>query len=257
MVFYYAVFFLLGLVIGSFLNVCIYRVPRGKSIVHPPSACPGCGKPIRPWHNIPVLSYLVLGGRCSECGARISPRYPLVEFLNAALYVAVLYHFGPTAKGVTVMALMSVFVVVTFIDLDFRIIPDGITLPGIVAGLLLGPLAMGTETADSVLGVLAGGGLLYLVGVFGKLVLGKDGMGGGDIKLMAMVGGFIGWRLALLSIFMGSVMGSLVGVPLIALKVMKRDTMIPFGPFLVAGAALSIFFGDRLIGWYGGLLYPR
>jgi len=257
MFFYYAVFLALGLVIGSFLNVCIYRLPRGKSIVSPPSACPGCGKPIRPWHNVPVLSYVWLRGRCSSCGGRISPKYPLVELLNAALYLMVLYRFGATAKGVTVMALMSAFVVVTFIDLDFRIIPDGITLPGIALGLVLGPLAMGTGMVDSMLGVVAGGGLLYLVGVFGKLVLGKEGMGGGDVKLMAMVGGFIGWRLVLLSIFLGSVMGSLVGVPLIALRVMRRDTMIPFGPFLVVGAAVSIFFGDGLIDWYGGFLYLR
>jgi len=255
MFFLYVLCACLGLVIGSFLNVCIYRVPAGRSIVSPGSSCPGCNTPIKPWHNIPVISYLLLRGRCSSCGMRISPRYPLVELLNALAYVFTLHQFGPTAKSVVVMALMSTFIVVTFIDLDHRIIPNGITLPGMVAGLVLGPLAMGTGMLGSVLGLVAGGGLLYAVMVLGRVVLKKDGMGGGDVKLMAMVGGFIGWKLILLSIFIGSFVGSLVGVPLIALKVIDRNTMIPFGPFLVAGSAFSIFYGSRLIGWYGGLYY--
>jgi len=186
---------------------------------------------------------------------RISPRYPLVEALNALAYVFTLHQFGPTAKAVVVMALMSTFIVVTFIDLDHRIIPNGITLPGMAAGLVLGPLAMGTGILGSVLGLVAGGGLLYTVMVLGRVALKKEGMGGGDVKLMAMVGGFIGWKLVLLSIFIGSFVGSLVGVPLIALKVIDRNTMIPFGPFLVAGSVFSIFYGSSLIGWYGGLYY--
>jgi leader peptidase (prepilin peptidase) / N-methyltransferase len=255
MAFLYALCSGMGLIIGSFLNVCIYRVPAGLSIVSPGSSCPGCNTPIRPWHNIPVISYLLLGGRCASCGMRISPRYPLVETLNALAYVFTLHQIGPSARAVVVMALMSAFIVIAFIDLDHRIIPNGITIPGMAAGLVLGPLVMGTGVLGSVLGLVAGGGLLYGVMVFGRVVLKKEGMGGGDVKLMAMVGSFIGWKLVLLSIFIGSFAGSIVGVPLIALKVIDRDTMIPFGPFLVAGSVFSIFYGTSLIGWYGGFYY--
>jgi leader peptidase (prepilin peptidase)/N-methyltransferase len=252
MTFAYAAFIGLGLLIGSFLNVCIYRVPIGKSIVFPPSSCPECGSHIKPWHNIPVISYIFLGGRCASCGAGISPVYPVVETLNALLYAAALYRFGYGLRGLVVMALMSAFVVVTFIDLKHQIIPDGITLPGIIIGFALGPAAFGTGMLDSALGVVAGGGLLMFASMVGSVVLGKESMGGGDIKLMAMVGGFVGWKMVLVSIFIGSVIGSAVGVPLIAFKVIKRDTLIPFGPFLVAGSAIVIFFGPEIFAWYGG-----
>lgn len=239
-----------GLAIGSFLNVCIYRVPLGKSISFPPSACPSCGARIKPYHNIPVIGYVILGGRCHSCGGRISAMYPAVELLNGLLYVAALYWFGPTVKAVGAMLLLSVMVVVTFIDLEHRIIPDGITLTGIPLGLVLGPLVFGTPFLDSVIGVLAGGGLLLGVGVLGSMALGKEGMGGGDVKLMAMVGAFLGWKMALVSIFIGASLGSFVGVPLILFKVMDRGTMIPFGPFLAVGSAVALFFGDDMLYWY-------
>src|SRR5512135_925778 len=144
MAFLYVLTSIVGLVIGSFLNVCIYRVPRDKSIVYPPSSCPACGSGIKPYHNIPVLSYIWLKGRCASCGARISIKYPAVEALNALLYVAAFYRFGVSLQTPLVMALLSAFIVVTFIDLEHQIIPDEITLPGIVLGLLLGPLVMHT-----------------------------------------------------------------------------------------------------------------
>lgn len=239
-----------GLAIGSFLNVCIYRVPLGKSISFPPSACPSCGAGIKPYHNIPVIGYVILGGRCHSCGGRISARYPAVELLNGLLYVAALYWFGPTVKAAGAMLLLSVMVVVTFIDLEHKIIPDGITLTGIPLGLVLGPLVFGTPFLDSVIGVLAGGGLLFGVGVLGSMALGKEGMGGGDVKLMAMVGAFLGWKMALVSIFIGAFLGSFVGVPLILFKVMDRHTMIPFGPFLAIGSVVALFFGDEMLYWY-------
>lgn len=244
----YVAVFAFGLVIGSFLNVCIYRIPKGKSIVNPPSSCPGCNSQIKPIHNIPVLSYIMLGGRCDFCGAKISLIYPAIELLNAFAYVMVAARFGFNGQSALIMGLMSVFIVVTFIDLEHKIIPDGITLPGIVLGLLLGPLVFKISFIDSLLGVIIGGGLFFLIAV-----VSRGGMGGGDIKLIAMMGGFFGWKAVLLTIFLGSAFGAAVGVALMVFKGMHRKTPIPFGPFLVAGAVAAIFWGGGLLEWYGGL----
>ncbi|MGC2424564.1 MAG: prepilin peptidase [Nitrospirota bacterium] len=248
--------FLIGLVVGSFLNVCIYRVPRRRSIVSPPSACPNCGSKIKPWHNIPVLSYILLRGRCAHCGAGISPRYPLIELLNALFYVAALHRFGFRPASFLIMALISAFIVVTFIDLEHQIIPDGITLPGIVLGLILGPLVLRNPAVpwhigfiNSLLGMVVGGGIFYLIAV-----LSRGGMGGGDIKLIAMIGAFLGWKGVLLTIFVGSLLGAVVGIWLMVFKGMKRKTPIPFGPFLVAGAMAAIFCGSAFLHWYGRLV---
>ncbi|HLB25247.1 MAG TPA: A24 family peptidase [Nitrospirota bacterium] len=250
MPFAYPAVFLFGLLIGSFLNVCIYRLPRDRSIVSPPSSCPACGAGIKPYHNVPVISYLWLRGRCASCGARISARYPAIELLNALAYVAALYRFGPGAGAFVVMAVLSAFIVVTFIDLEHQIIPDEITLPGIALGLVLGPVVFKTGIINSVLGVLAGGGLFYLIAV-----VSKGGMGGGDIKLMAMIGAFFGWKPALVTIFFGSLLGAVVGIGLMLFRGMHRKTPIPFGPFLVAGAVITIFRGGELLEWYGGLRF--
>lgn len=250
MLFLYATVFAFGLIIGSFLNVCIYRVPKGKSIINPPSSCPACNSQIKPIHNIPVLSYILLRGRCDFCGNKISLIYPAIELLNAIAYVMVAARFGFNEQSALVMALMSVFIMVTFVDLEHKIIPDGITLPGIVLGLLLGPLVFKISFINSLLGVIVGGGLLFLVAVASR-----GGMGGGDIKLTAMMGGFIGWKAVLLTIFLGSAFGAAVGIGLMAFKGMHRKTPIPFGPFLVAGAVAAIFWGGGLLEWYGGLRF--
>ena len=244
----YAAVFAFGLIIGSFLNVCIYRIPKGKSIVNPPSSCPGCNSQITPVHNIPVLSYIFLRGRCAYCGTKISPIYPAIELLNAVTYIMVAAKFGFDEKSALIMALMSVFIVVTFIDLEHKIIPDGITIPGIALGLLLGPLVFKISFINSLLGVVVGGGLFFLIAV-----VSRGGMGGGDIKLIAMMGGFIGWKAVLLTIFMGSAFGATVGIGLMVFKGMHRKTPIPFGPFLVAGAVAAIFWGGGILEWYGGL----
>ncbi len=246
----YVVVFVFGLLIGSFLNVCIYRIPMGKSIVSPPSSCPKCNSQIKPIHNIPVLSYILLRGRCSTCGTKISLIYPAIELLNAIAYTLVAVRFGFNEQSALIMALMSTFIVVTFIDLEHKIIPDGITLPGIALGLLLGPLVLKMSFIDSLLGVIIGGGLFFLIAV-----LSRGGMGGGDIKLIAMIGGFIGWKGVLLTIFLGSVFGATVGIGLMVIKGMHRKTPIPFGPFLVAGAVVAIFWGGGFLEWYGGLHY--
>ncbi|MFO0754706.1 MAG: prepilin peptidase [Thermodesulfovibrionales bacterium] len=253
--------FLFGLVVGSFLNVCIYRLPRDMSIISPPSACPRCSTPIRPWENIPLASYLFLRGRCRTCGERISPRYPLVELGNGLLYWAVLAAFGAGWHLPFLFALVSALVVITFIDLDFQIIPDRITLPGIVIGLIgasfLLPDPFGrtspalTDPAlivgfrNSLIGLLAGGGLFYFIAVASR-----GGMGGGDIKMMAMVGAFMGWKSILLTTFIGSLTGSAVGIFLMLFRGKGRKAKIPFGPFLAFGSLVSLFFGGIIIRWY-------
>lgn len=246
----YAAVLLFGLLIGSFLNVCIHRLPKGESIVSPPSSCPGCGSRIKPYHNIPVISYIALGGRCASCGCRISPRYPLVELLNALLYVAALYRFGPTPQALVVMLLLSAFVVVLFIDLDHMIIPNEITYAGIPLGLLLGPLVLHTGFINSLLGAVVGGGVLFGVAALVELVIKKESLGFGDVKLIAMIGAFTGWKTALLTIFLGSLLGSAVGITLVLSKKIERRTLIPFGPFLVVGAVFAIFFGENIIKLY-------
>jgi leader peptidase (prepilin peptidase)/N-methyltransferase len=252
MTFFYIVTFIFGLVIGSFLNVCIYRLPRDKSVVFPPSSCPGCNARIKPYHNIPVISYLLLGGKCASCGTRISPIYPAVELLNGLMYMAVLYRFGLTGQAVLIMAIVSTFIVITFIDIEHRIIPNEITYPGIPLSLLLGPLVLHTGFLNSFIGAVAGGGFLFGVSFLVSAIIKMETLGFGDVKLIAMVGGLLGWKLTLLTIFLGSALGSVAGIGLIYIKKMDRRAMIPFGPFLVFGALVSLFFGQEIIDWYFG-----
>jgi len=249
----YVIIFVIGAVIGSFLNVCIYRVPRNLSIVSPPSRCPSCNTPIKPYDNIPVLSYILLGGKCRVCKAGISFRYPLVEVLNAVLYVFVIYRFGFAWHTVIYGILCSALVVITFIDLDFQIIPDVITLPGILIGIVAGSLLMPDPFMRSsllgfkasVIGLLTGGGLFYAIAV-----LSRGGMGGGDIKMMAMVGALMGWKSVLLTIFLGSLTGAVFGIFLMISQGKGRKTKIPFGPFLALGTVITLFYGQEIFSWY-------
>lgn len=244
---------LFGLFMGSFLNVCIYRMPRGQSVVFPSSRCPACGMPIRPWDNIPVLSFLLLRGKCRRCGARISPRYPLVEGTTAALFLLVYYRFGWGWHLPVLLAFVSAMVVVTFIDLDFQIIPDRITLGLLPLWLLAGSLVLPDpfmREADlgwkvALIGAASGFGLFYLIAV-----LSRGGMGGGDIKLMAGVGSVLGWKGVLMTTLVGSVSGALAGIALMALKGKGRKAKIPFGPFLALGAVMSLLIGQEVLGWY-------
>ncbi len=245
-----------GALIGSFLNVCIYRLPRGESIVWPGSHCPSCGKAIEYYDNIPLLSYLWLAGRCRACGASIPVRYPLVEAANAAGYLAILSTFGPTWTTVFYAVLFSALLVVAGTDLTHKIIPNVVTLPGIVLGLFGAATVLPVGLINAVLGIAVGGGILWALAWASPYLFGKEGMGGGDIKLLAMIGAFLGWKPALLTIMVGSLAGSVIGVSLIALRLMKRDDYIPFGPFLVLGALLSMFFAQPLLDWYQGLLSP-
>lgn len=249
----YIIVFIFGSIVGSFLNVCIYRLPRNMSILAPSSRCPSCNTPIRPYDNIPILSYILLYGRCRVCKAAISLRYPMVEILNAFLYVLVYWRFGFDWHTVIYLAFCSTLIVITFIDLDFQIIPDRITLPGIAIGFVMGSLLMPDPfirysllgIKSSIIGLLSGGGLFYAIAA-----LSRGGMGGGDIKMMAMVGSLMGWKSVLLTTFMGSLTGAVFGVLLMILKGKGRKTKIPFGPFLAIGSVITLFFGQEILYWY-------
>jgi leader peptidase (prepilin peptidase)/N-methyltransferase len=246
----------LGALVGSFLNVCIFRLPRSESIAWPGSHCPSCLQPIAFYDNIPLLSYLCLGGHCRACGAPISIRYPIVEATNSIGYLTILWSFGPSWTAVLYALLFSALVVVTGTDLTHKMIPNVITLPGVVVGLLGAVTVLPVGVINSILGLTVGGGLLWILAWLSPYLFGKEGMGGGDIKLLAMIGAFLGWKPALLTIMIGSLAGSIIGIGLITLRIIKRDDYIPFGPFLVLGALLSMFFAQPLLDWYQGLLGP-
>ncbi len=248
---------LFGAVVGSFLNVCIHRLPKHESIVWPGSQCPSCGGAIAWYDNIPIVSYVILAGRCRRCGGSISWRYPVVETANAAGYAAILWWFGLSWEAAVYAVLYSALLVVTAIDLVHYIIPNVITLPGIVLGLVSSATVLPVGILNAGLGMVVGGGLLWVLAWLSPYVFGKEGMGGGDIKLLAMIGAFLGWKPTLLTIMIGALVGSVVGVALIALKVMRRDQYLPFGPFLALGALVALFFHQDLIGWYVGLIGPH
>jgi leader peptidase (prepilin peptidase)/N-methyltransferase len=250
--------FALGAVVGSFLNVCIARLPERKSIVRPGSRCPSCNTPIGWYDNIPLISFMILRGKCRQCGSRISWQYPLVELLTGILFVLLFREFTNAIALTVYLVFVCSLVVVTFIDLKHYIIPDEISIPGVIIGLALslvparwtGGQMLSHSFLDSLIGCLVGGGVLYLTALFSLAVFKKEGMGGGDIKLLAMVGAFLGWKFALMTIIIGSMLGAMVGVTLILLRMRNRTDYIPFGPYLAAGAVLSLLYGERLLWWY-------
>ncbi|MBF0606643.1 MAG: prepilin peptidase [Candidatus Magnetobacterium sp. LHC-1] len=254
--YFYAVFLTTGLAIGSFLNVCIYRLPLELSVVSPPSHCPNCNRPIAFWQNIPLLSYIFLLGRCYYCKQGISLRYPLVELLNGLFWVFAFHRFGLTWHCLFYVVLLSVLIVITFIDIDHQIIPDVITLPGVIAGVVAANFILPDlyghggvlGLKGSVIGLLVGGGMFYLIAVFSK-----GGMGGGDIKLMAMLGAMFGWKHALLVTFIGSFTGSVYGLALIVLAGKGRKTKVPFGPFLAGASVVALFYGRDILMLYLGV----
>jgi leader peptidase (prepilin peptidase)/N-methyltransferase len=242
--------FLLGTAIGSFLNVCIYRLPKEESVVTPRSRCPACETPIRAVDNIPLLSFVLLRGRCRACGNPISWRYPLVEALTGILFALAATWFGITLQAVFLLTFLCGLIVVSFVDLDHQIIPNAITLPGIPLGLLAGILLGEPPFLDRVIGMLVGAGFLYLVLFYAGALYGQEAMGEGDLNLIALVGAFLGWKAVALTILLGCLFGSVVGLILIAMRRMGRRQHIPFGPFLSLGAVVSLFWGERLIAWY-------
>ena len=255
---FYLILFVFGAVIGSFLNVCIYRIPRNQSIIWPASRCTSCSNPINFYDNVPIFSYFLLRGRCRSCKAKISGRYPLVEALNAFFYLLVFWRYGLAWSSAIYFVFCSALIVITFIDYDFQIIPDRITLPGIPIGLVAGsfilpdPFLRATSLGliASVIGAAAGFSFFYLVAFLSLRILKKEGMGGGDIKLMAMVGAFLGWKAVLLTTFLGSFFGAIIGVGLMVFLGREKGSLIPFGPFLAMGALISLFFGQEILVWY-------
>jgi leader peptidase (prepilin peptidase)/N-methyltransferase len=243
--------FLLGLIVGSFLNVCIYRLPAKQSIVFPASSCPNCKEPIKAYDNIPLLSYFLLKGRCRYCGESISWQYPAVELATGLLFLGLAYKWGFDLKTLIYAILICALIIVSVIDIYYQIIPDKITLPGIGLGLLMAFLSLLTiNWVHALLGLSVGGGILYVAAF-----LSRGGMGGGDIKLAALIGVFLGWENMLLTIFASVLLGSLAGVTLMLFKGKGRKDKIPFGPFLALGALISIFWGKEIIAWYLHVAY--
>jgi leader peptidase (prepilin peptidase)/N-methyltransferase len=240
-----------GLCIGSFLNVVIYRLPKGKSIVFPGSSCTKCGHKIKWYENIPVLSYIFLLGKCSKCKDKISVQYPIVEILTAGVLWGLFARFGLVPLTFIYFALFSSLIVCSFIDLEIQEIPDVITLPGIVIGLLISviypDILGGTRLLalkTSFLGVIAGGGSLLCLGMFGELIFKKEAMGGGDIKLLAMIGAFLGWQIAILTFFIAPFFG--IGAGIIA-KIKKGDEYIPYGPHIVIASFVCLLWSDKIL----------
>lgn len=317
----YAFMCVLGLLFGSFLNVCIYRIPRvhfrlteevlarlreqipqeilarleslkdqdyctedeffealratigeealaryeaplfkqaflrRESIVFPGSHCPVCHAPIRAWENIPLFSFLLLRGRCRACGTKISWRYPLVELLTGVLFVGITVRFGLTLQTPVYLLFVCALIAITFIDFDHQIIPDVISIPGLVVGLAASFfLPIGWQQAG--LGALVGGGIIIAIVYIGPLIFKQEAMGWGDVKLMAMIGAFVGWEMALLTLFLASISGALVGVAAAALQKTSLKSYIPFGPFLCFGAFVSLVWGPQLFAWYWQLVTP-
>jgi len=237
--------FLVGTIIGSFCNVCIYRLPKKRSIVLPRSFCPHCESPIRSLDNIPIISFILLRGRCRNCRKRIPYKYPMVELFTGISFLSLYLTFGLSFIFAAYAILLSSLIIVTVIDLEYKIIPDVITLPGIIIGLILSLFILPIPFINSLIGIMIGGGFFYLIAI-----VSKGGMGGGDIKLIAMIGAFLGWEGTLVTILMGSLIGSIIGIALIITKKKKRRDPIPFGPFLALGAVISIFWGKDLLYWY-------
>ena len=245
-------FALLGLVIGSFLNVCIHRLPQRKSIVSPASSCPRCGYVLRWYDNIPVLSYLALRGRCRGCKAPISLRYPIVELVTMGVFVAHYLVFGLDIMLVPRLLFACALIVLFAIDLEHHLLLDVITLPGIVVGLAFS-LMLPPGIVSAAIGVLVGGGILWLIGEAYYRYAGEEGMGGGDVKMLAMIGAFLGWKLAVLTLVFSSLAGSIVGLAVIASRRGGMKYALPYGTFLAIGALVASLFGDPIVTWYTGL----
>lgn len=245
--------FFVGAAIGSFLNVCIYRIPLNKSIIRPGSACPWCGHNIRWFENIPIISFIFLKGRCSACNHSISLRYPLVETIMGCLSILLWQRFPLQADFFIYLAFCSAMVVIAFIDLDHMIIPDIISLPGIIIGFALSFVSHQINWQQSLLGILLGWGLFYAVAYLFYLVTKKEGLGGGDIKLLAMIGAFLGWQAIPFVIFLSAFIGAIIGIgALIYTKLSnkERQDQIPYGPFLAGAAICYLFYGQIIIAWY-------
>lgn len=241
---------LVGLALGSFLNVCIIRLPRDQSLVRPPSTCPSCGRRIGWRDNIPVVSWLVLRGRCRQCGQAISIQYPLVEAATGIIWVAAAVAYGLTLGALGAALFSTILLGIAVTDARHYLIPDEFTIGGLGLGLVLAIAGGAATFMDAVIGAAVGFGLLYAVAFLGSWLFKEEAMGGGDIKMMAMVGAFVGWRGVVLTLFGGALLGLLIFVPF----TLKKKRLVPFGVFLALAAALTFVFGDAIVAWYGHFL---
>jgi leader peptidase (prepilin peptidase)/N-methyltransferase len=249
----------MGAIVGSFLNVVIHRYPIEESIVFPPSRCPECRARIRWFDNVPILSYVWLRGRCRDCRAPISPRYPLVELANALFYLAIFLHTGPTPGFLLIAAFVSMIVVLIYIDAEIQILPDVVDLPGIAVGIAVGALGLGnvypaitvsSSIVDALIGALAGAGIIVAVIAAYWLVRRVEGMGQGDIKMLAMIGAGLGWRAVPGVLLLAAVCGTLIGVPIALRSDRGMQLPLPFGVFLGLATLGVLFFGQTLSEWY-------
>ncbi len=262
--FLYVVIFILGLIIGSFVNVLIYRIPEGKSIVTPPSSCTSCGNRLTALDLVPVFSYIFLRGKCRHCGERISPRYPLIELLTAVIFVVLFSQFGLTVPFFAYAYLMMILIAVFFIDIDHRIIPNGLVLAGLAGGLVFfiyncfNPMAGifgDSKWWTPLAGILPGSGFLLLIAILGSLIYRtEDAMGMGDVKLMAPIGLFLGWKLGIAALAVSILLGGLISMALMLFGIKKRRDTVAFGPFIVIGAFVTIMWGWNLVWWFYGYM---
>jgi leader peptidase (prepilin peptidase) / N-methyltransferase len=241
----------LGLCIGSFLNVCIHRLPKGESLVRPPSRCPNCGYSLRWYHNLPIVSWVALRGRCAGCRAPISARYPAVELITAMLWVLIVWLTPQGWLLASRLVLGTALIVLFMIDLEHHILPNSITLPGIVVGFAFSLVAP-PGPFDAFLGILVGGGVLYGIALAYYLIRKEEGMGMGDVKMLAMIGAFLGWRAVLVTLVLSSFAGALVGVVMMATQRGSMRYALPFGTFLAIGALVAMLTGEPVIQWYMG-----
>jgi leader peptidase (prepilin peptidase)/N-methyltransferase len=239
--------FIFGAAIGSFLNVCIFRLPAETSIVKPRSQCPHCKHPLRYYDNIPLISFFFLRGKCRDCGGAISWRYPLVELITALLALLLFLKFGLTLSFLIYFIFTAVLIVITFIDLDHQIIPDILTLPGIPIFFLAAIFLVKIPWMEALIGLLIGGGVLLAIAFVYELLTKREGMGGGDIKLLAMIGGFLGWKSLIFILLFSSLAGAIVGITAMIIKKQDMKYAVPFGPFLSAAAVAYLFWGEAFM----------
>lgn len=237
-----------GSLLGSFLNVCVYRIPRDESVIRPRSRCPSCQTPIVWYDNVPVISWLLLQGRCRKCQVRIGVRYPIIELLMAGVWTGSIAWLGPTVAALSAALLTTLLVGILLTDAEHMIIPDEFSLGGLGAGVGLSLAPGGLSPVQSLAGAALGFGLMWTAGTVGKWWAKREAMGGGDLKMMAMVGSFLGWRGVLLTVFLGSLVGALVFLP--ALLRRERFREVPFGVFLAMGGVAALVAGDRIAAWY-------
>jgi leader peptidase (prepilin peptidase)/N-methyltransferase len=239
-----------GAIVGSFLNVCIIRLPKEESIIIPGSHCPQCNHPIKFYDNIPLISYLLLGGKCRYCQRSISAQYPLVEGTTAISSLLLFLKYGLSLSYFFYFSFVAALIIITVIDLYHQIIPDVISIPGIGVGLLGALIIPHITFFNSLLGILLGGGSLFVVATFYQWLFKREGMGGGDVKLLAMIGAFLGWDAVILTILLSSLIGSITGIIIMVLKGKDFKYAIPFGPFLSLGAVIALFYKNEIISWY-------